>query len=83
LKLNLDLFAIKLLKTFLLIRFNALSILFKENYTIKKFEKIQECLNINYKLIFKGVWSVGTKIQTHQIFHNYVRSRNMTINMTF
>jgi len=27
--------------------------LFKENYTVKKFEKIWKCLNINHKLIFK------------------------------
>jgi len=46
--------------------------LFKENYTSKKFGKIQECLNINQKLIFKGVWSVGRKIQTHQIFTDHV-----------
>jgi len=54
LKLNLILSVIKLLKTFLPTRLNAiLECYLKKNYTIKKFEKIQECLNINHKLILK------------------------------
>jgi len=42
------LFTIKLLKTLFFIKFNAFKMLFKENYTVKKFKNIQERLNINH-----------------------------------
>jgi len=62
---------IKSFKTLFPIRFNVpppplyFRILFKENYTIKKFEKIQGRLNINHKLINKFLYYVNRLENLH------------------